>query len=501
MKNRFYLLFSFLVVALPMVNGQAAIKYGKDDIFTFKRMPGKFLMSHDNKNYINYLSEKIFSLDNTYKGVFVFDNDFNELNVLDLYGDEKKERQVEVFGKDYQIHLLSFYKKNSKYTFASNNFNLAGDLLSRVDLVTVDEVQEYYFAFSADSSKTALLVVENSENDNIKCRIIMMDGHLNPLWDKSVTIVGDLEWKNPFANNFSFSASRDLSKPIKIYPTNDGKLCFLTRMKSKVFDFGEMKLHICEPTKISTQIIEGNIWRKMPDVFEDTSGLYIASFGYSKDKKVLDEFNFNKVDLTAKTISLKGGKINTSILKSLISADKYDADKGWSNKLVFEKVWKSKSGTFMYLYEYNDFNLTNNGVQIVLKDWFIFEIDSSGKIIKIVCVPKYLVIENLMTDILSSVHVVNDDIYFFYNDSRDNLNKPVTEKYRADDGSNAVLTRLTSQGKLKSWLVYPNDKKKILLPYTVGILPGNKFFLFGARFGFFDNKFGQGTIIDANLLK
>lgn len=367
---------------------------------------------------------------------------------------------------------------------------------------------------SADTTKVLFTAVDDKDKDEEKVEIYLsvLDNKFEVLWDKKVKLNQMQDMVK--IDEWALSANGDVFMLAKVYEGNKAKESKKGK-KGKVANY-QMKLYHFkkdspEPTqydlKLGNSFIKGSTisFNKAGEMIcigffsntlgGSTTGVFFMRLNPS-DGSVLA---VNKHDFTSKDLDLLGDE-NTS-------KDK-EGEEGIDNTFSFKNIlFKSDGSTLVTAEENYSVTTTHyNGrtwtttTTYYSKDIIAININSEGKITNTTLIPKR---QRFGTDVFEyfTTLVIEDDVYFFYNEDEDNLKKPIGSKPKyisSFKDCTAVMTKLSADGKLERKLILdPEDAEVLFVPKNSKQINEKQLFFVGMKFrllGASDFRMGVVTV-------
>lgn len=458
----------------------------------------------------------------------------SEKVILEKYDNEFKQ----VFSKEFvsskkNIHSLGLKYFKDKFAWMLYEKNKKDDYLeffltpidmkgnsgnpSSIAKFTYKKRKDFPgIAWQVSNDTTKILFIaesdRNDKTDKIETYISVLDNDFNKLWDKKVK----LPYTQRKAHTYSWVIDNNgnVFFLCKIYDDNKRKESKGKGRKKK--PAYKIKLFKVAPdgTPEEYKLDLKNVFaRGMGLKFDEDNNLACVGF-YSDNKSApLQGVFYSKIDGTSgELLFADKRRFTTKEIKSFgtknTSKDKKSKDEGLDDEFRFQRIIFKKNGEILATAEENysyTITSTNYQGQMTSTTYYVsnsivtIEIANNGKVKQVSIIPKK---QNFTTPIYGyhSNIITEDQVYFVYNDDKDNLKKNITDPNKIKRISStkhciAVLTVLDEKGKMnRKQLFTKKEAKSLLMPNKSSQISGERLFFFTVKPKVFKNTLRFGTI-------
>ncbi len=360
---------------------------------------------------------------------------------------------------------------------------------------------------SQDTS--SVLFIAESDRDkkkeNYEAFVSVIDNDLNKVWSKKV--------KLPYSQKRVDASSWELTKDgtvyfvAKIYEDNKTKESKSKRKKKgkrgkvPAYDIVIYSLDATmdKPKKHNLKLKDAFVKGVKLEVDQGNDLNCVGFFGDSRKGPTQGVFYLKLAKEDGSTMFANKRRFTPKELTAFgdknVSKDRKSKDSGLDNTFVFRDIITLDNGEMFATaeenYTYTVTSTSSRGVTTtrtyyVSNSIVVINIGKEGKVKNVGIIPKR---QTMGTPIFGSYAMIQsgDELYFVYNDDKDNLRKNITDPdkiKRISSGRDcvAVLTTLSGKGKMnRKQLFTKKEAKTLLMPRRSAQISDNELFFFNSK--------------------
>jgi len=485
----------------------------------YKLAKNKVLMGHlhsNNSGHYMYFRE--------YKGMLAgrrsklilekYDKKFKNVFSKEFATDKKN-----VYGSDIKYFKNKFawlmYEKNSKNDFLEYflaPINMKGKSskpksIAKFKYESRSDIPDISWEMSEDTSSVLFIAAndDDKKKENYEVFVSVIDEDFNKVWSKKIKL--PYSQKRVQASSFELTKDGKVYFVAKIYEDNKTKESKTKKRKGKknkkapAYDIVIYSIDqtMDKPAKYKLNLKDAFVKGVKINVDDANDVACVGFFGDSRKGPTQGVFYLKLSKEDGSTIFANKRRFTPKELANFgdrnTSKDKKSKDSGLDKTFSFNKIVSLENGEIFVTAEENySYTVTSTDskgnvttrIVYVSNSIIVINISADGKVKNVGIIPKK---QKMSARTFQSYALLrtDDEVYFVYNDDKDNIRKNITDpdKIRRISSAKdcvAVLTKLSSKGKMdRKQLFTKKEAKTLLMPTRSSQISKDELFFFNSR--------------------